>query len=180
MTSRPIETGYNIAISIQTNWILSFVSVSKRFIHTHNWIHYLINKVCIKATDSNEIFPNLSVLQFKLFLIGQALNLTTTTLLCHRTLNIYTERGRFDYFHQSGKAITFFHLGYSSFDLISHHCILDEICHTFKVTDASPFHAHIFNFYNKLIIFVHLYSNIFRGIIRCTWGSAYILRYNYK
>ena len=94
-----IETGYRISLFILSNRELSFIPVMKRMLHPADRLHNRFNSFLCKSSQTYEIVFYFILLEAKLFFIRHRLNLTSSTLSCHRTRRRNAIWGRRKNFH---------------------------------------------------------------------------------
>ena len=149
-----IKSGNQVSFFVFSNRVLGFIAIVKWFFHSRDRLHDPIDQFFFKSTDSDQVSSYFIFLEFQLFFVGKALNLTAAALSCDRTNRFCAVWRRLHDFHQAGVTVLFFCFHHFYIYNISDYGIFYKKCISIYFSDSFAIHSHIRNCHNCHIIFL--------------------------
>ncbi len=154
MCSAGVKARNRISIFIYANRILRLVTIMIRIFHSDNRLHHAFDLFRRESADALQIAKYLLLLDLKLFVIGNCLQLTTTTWLIDRAARLYAKRRRYKYLLTSCVCIILFYFCQKCQNFIALHCILYKECESVDLSDALAGNTRVCDLNFDLTVFL--------------------------
>ena len=131
-----VKARNRITIFIYADRILCLITIMIRIVHSDNRLHHAFDLFCRKATDALQIAKYFLLLDLKLFVIGNCLQLTAAARLVDRTARLYAKRRRYKYLLTSCICIILFYFCQKCQNFVALHRIFYKECESVDLSDA--------------------------------------------